>query len=311
MKNEDNEEVLSKKEIEEIRTLSQWYNNVGFKFDFISEEERDYEKAFAFLQRAEKDMKSAEILLSKGQFEDAVYHTQQSVEKVGKAILLFAGVCNENKLKNRVRHEFVTYLLKKLKNLLSSFVDYSPDRQFSLYIKKIEGFLKKYFKKRRKRDLYFSLSKVEAFLRGYEEFSIGLQKQVQNLMKIEFSVEIDEEMEKSFDIMIKERERFVGRTISTKKKESIKKIYKDEIKKTDLKLTWINTMTLFIFLVAVSFLSVNLEKHVSETRYPQKTTYTRDSDIVKVCPMMLETIDMIIDDFYYILSLNMPEDIKS
>ena len=311
MNDEDNNGVLSNKEIEEIRNLSQWYNNVGFRFDFIPEEKRDYEKAFAFLQRAEKDMKSAELLFKENQFEDAVFHTQQSVEKIGKSILLAAGVCDERELRSKIRHEFVTYLLEKVKNLLSSFTSFSSNKQFEPYIERVERFLQEYFKERRKEDLYFSFSKVESFLGGYNEFSINFFIEVQKIMAFDFSIEINEEMEKSFDIIIEEREKFVGRKIPTKKKETIKNTYKDEIEKTDIRLTLINTITLFILLVAISFLSVNLEKHVSETRYPQKTKYTKDSDIVKICPMMLETVDMIIDDFYYILSLNMPKDVSS
>ena len=44
---EDYSKILSSEEIEEIRNLSRWYNKVGFRFDFIPEKKRDYEKAIA------------------------------------------------------------------------------------------------------------------------------------------------------------------------------------------------------------------------------------------------------------------------
>ena len=133
---------------------------------------------------------------------------------------------------------------------------------------------------------------------------------MQGVLEFDISVEYNEEFMQSFDIMLEEREEFIGRKISSNKKTKIKEGYLKYLGTKDLKLALINTVFLPIFLFVISYLSVNLEKHVSEARYPQKTKYTLDSDIVRIAPTMLNTMDIIIDDYYYILSLNLPENMK-
>jgi HEPN domain-containing protein len=46
----------------------------------------------AFFDLADRGLKSAEILFRDGQFEDAAYFAQQSVERVARALLTKAGV---------------------------------------------------------------------------------------------------------------------------------------------------------------------------------------------------------------------------
>ena len=180
---------LPEEEEQNLRKVSQWYNQVGFEYDLVAEDKRDYEKAIAFLQRAEKDVKSANLLYKSKQYEDAVFHIQQAVEKTGKSILITSGFCVEEELRRKMGHEFVTYLLKKIRKILSSFNDYSPDKNYTKFIRRIDKFLSEYSKKRRRTNLYPSYDKLKENLMGYNKFSETLVDLIKSGLKQDFTFE--------------------------------------------------------------------------------------------------------------------------
>jgi HEPN domain-containing protein len=48
----------------------------------------DLELVKSFMRKAYDDLKSAEILLEKGQYSDSTFHSQQAAEKSSKALLI-------------------------------------------------------------------------------------------------------------------------------------------------------------------------------------------------------------------------------
>jgi len=72
----------------------------------MGDSEADIKLAKAFARRAELDLKSAKVLLDAGIYADSVYHAQQSVEKIVKALLIL-----ENKF---VRTHFVSSIFERV-----------------------------------------------------------------------------------------------------------------------------------------------------------------------------------------------------
>ncbi|NPD87382.1 MAG: HEPN domain-containing protein [Asgard group archaeon] len=302
----DSDPLLNSKK-DNFRKHFRWYLDEGYKFKEIPEEERNYEKAIAFLERAAEELESAEATLKIENYRDTIYHSQRIVELIGKSLLLSSGYAVEEDFKGKIGHRFFQYILKKLRGLLISMSKYLSDSFSEDTIKQID----RYFgdsgdKDTKKKSLEFdNYLEVE---NTFNEFFSNIEYVSSVLNSIDFIDLTKNGIDETIDIILDEAKHELKRELSDKEIQLFTKVYENSLKKAPPIKTGLNTYIVVMLLFYISFLSMNLEPHFESVRYPDHTApvYTKDTNLVKNLPVILRLISKIIEVYYYLLSMNLP-----
>lgn len=300
MENNDEDKELSK-----MRSLTRWYVEKGYEFDYVPIEERDAEQARALLLKAEDNLTSAKREYKHKSYSNCITNTQQAVEKLGKSILIATGLAKSKDLKN-ISHRFSTYLIHKLKSFFISLIGYSDDEFNSAIINKTEQFFETYKEKRKTHSLVQNIDELKHYLKSYESIFSLIMNQIETMNKIEVQFPALETYRDSFEAVLDELELISDTQFSSEEKDKLLLQYYQFFQEQNPLLQITNTVSVSIILFFISILSMNLDIHYERSRYPKKKDdfYTKDDDIVKVLPVMMKTISVIIHNYYYILSFN-------
>ncbi len=267
-------------------------------------EEQDI--AIGMLQRTEKDLKVFKRNYRKKDFAHALFNMQQAVEKLGKSVLLIIEQCTEGDLANKIKHRLVDYIVKIIRKKLDEIVAINPELE-SVIREIIDKFQSDYKKKYRLNDdLYIEFEQLKILLKDYASFDTqirtGTMLMINNFPMqaalqewFESTEEILEEVEHHYDVKLTNEQR-----LEAKNKVLDYVISGQYFRELQ------NTLFVVLILSYVTILSVNLEKHVSSSRYDvrEEDRYSKKGEIVKLLPLMNKTMKKMIDTYYYLISLN-------
>lgn len=293
---------------ENLRKAFRWYLKEGSKFDSIPEEEINSEKAIAFLQRSERHLKSAKILFKYKCFDDSLTLTQQSVEKLGKSLLLITGMCSEKDLKDEISHTFFNYMIKNIRKLLVSYDKHQSNPTYTVIIKKIDQ-----FRNNLKNQIpTLSLLKITDFKdieNYYNTFSEHFSLAPEWLKEVNHYTLLKNETAETLDTLSDEFEKHRNQPLTNEERELLEIKYQEYLGQSNIELLGINTMIFVILLFFISVLSMFLDSHFEPARYPESTDiiYDKDTEIITLLPIMFNIISRIAFDYYQILLLNNPE----
>lgn len=293
--------------LDDFRKTFRWYIEKGYKFDSIPEQERNSEKAIALLERANEHLKSAKAVLKKNNHRDVIFHSQQCVELLGKSLLLISGLGSKDEFKSKIGHNFFKYMINKLRKMFSSINEYLDIPFYADTIKSIDQYFgSKDPKKEKSTSLDFNnYTEVEETFDGF--FS-DFQKILDILNQIDFYQLTKNGSAQTINIIYEEAENQLKREISEEEKKLIKQIYEDGLKQSQYNKTALNTLIVVLLLFYISFLSMNLDPHFESVRYPEDTEpiYTKKTKLVRNLPIIIRLNSKIIEEYYFLLSLNFP-----
>ncbi len=265
--------------------------------------------ALGMLKRAEKDLKVAKRNYRKRDFAHSVTNMQQAVEKFGKAILLSINQCKEEDLKNEIQHKLVDFIIKIVREKLNALVGDYPDLEQNIK-KAINKFQTDYKKKYNiDEDLYIEINKLKEMLKEYHTLENKIRKgtllwldnlPLQEVLNQWFSTseEFLSELEHRQDMVLTDEQRINAKNASL-----------DYVISGQFFRELQNTIYAVFLLSYTVILSVNLEKHVSSSRYDiREEKYSKKSEIVQILPLMNKTMRKMVDTCYYLIKLN-PEEI--
>ncbi|MHA1420086.1 MAG: HEPN domain-containing protein [Candidatus Heimdallarchaeaceae archaeon] len=291
-----------------VREAFRWYVKEGKKFDFIPEEERNTEKAIAFLQRSERHLKSAKILLKSKCYDDSLTLTQQCVEKLGKSLLLMTGMCSEKDLTKEISHTFFNFMIKNTRKILVSFDKHQSNPTYSQIIRNIDKFRNNL----KNKIPTLTLLKIEDFKdieNYYNTFSEHFSLVPEWLKEVDHYTLLKNEGTETLEVISDEIEKLQKQPLTSEQRAQMEKSYEKYLGQPNIELLGINTMITVIFLFFISVLSMFLDPHFEPARYPESTEiiYDKDTEIITLLPSMFHIISRITNDYYQILQLNNPD----
>ena len=293
--------------LDEFRKTLRWYMEEGYKFDEVSEDDRNYGKAFAFLERANEELKSAQATLKLKNYRDTIYHAQRIVEILGKSLLLTSGYGTEDEFKGKVGHNFFKYILKKLRKLFVSMDKYSDDSFISDTVKQIDT----YFGSIDKKDVKKTTLEFNNYTELEETFD-GFFKDIQYISELLENIDhyklTKDGIDKTIHIILEEAEIQLKRELTNEEKQKVIKVYENGLKNAQSNQTGLNTFIIVLLFFYIAILSMNLDPHFESVRYPEdmEPIYTKDTELVKNLPTILRLISRIIKVYYTLIDMNLP-----
>jgi len=100
-----------------------------------------------------------------------------------------------------------------------------------------------------------------------------------------------------------------NQSLTVEERELLDIKYQEYFGQSNIELLGINTLITYILLFFISVLSLFLDPHFEQTRYPESTEiiYDKDTEIITLLPLMFNIISRITYDYYQILRLNNPD----
>ena len=288
-----------------FQDLMRWYISEGYLFDQNFLDNRDKDLALEFLLVSKNDFLASRTLYSKKLHAQAIFHLQQSVEKLGKSILLLSGDCNFVELPKLVGHKFSRFILNKLHNVVKSSINYISIDTYRNNLKDTLDMIK-YIDdcriKRRTKPFIFPHKELRYYLSSYKETSKSIPEQI-NIIN-NFKLSSKRIIEIFNQILLLDRT-IIDDNFSDFTRNELEEYLLSEFTEERIKEELFISIVIINILLFVAILSMNLEKHVSTSRYPHKRNfdYTSNSLIVKIYPLMLKTVKTMVKDYEKILTL--------
>jgi len=307
--NDNNDKIaLQETDIEDIKRQLIWQLKYGSQYE-IPPEKRDLISALGLLDTAEEDLRASKILYHKKLYAQSIFFLQQSVEKLGKSLLLLTGLCQTERL-IKVGHTFTKFFFEKLKDLYESLADYSNDNQregFLSIIEAIDKYLSDYEQKRKSEEtLYLEHTTLKEILIKYNKLFSLFRKGIKSIRKENFDKIVKEEFISITDYVIQTIEQEYNIKLQTDERRMLREEFITQIQKED----WLVQIESYLYLILlfayIVILSMNLEKHVGASRYPNYHSdykYTKNHSIMRLYPIMLKTMREMIKTYDILLEL--------
>lgn len=269
------------------------------KFYEIPEEEEKERllKAKSFIDAAEDDLDSAKILYASGIYSTAIYHLQQTVEKLVKAYMIQFSILNKKDIKDYVGHDSPKAffrLIERFKNcidfvLLFLDTDHRPDSQIQsvsrIEVHNLEGDLKNSKAKIAKYDsddirnkLKIANASLELFV-DHEKIKADISESLINLKKELYEIKTSE--------------------INRRRDEAIDLI--DKLHKKVMNDSFFISLKFHSNLTGLYILALLTYPHATFARYPNKflspESYDADLGIVQCFGEITKVIDKIINSW--------------
>lgn len=269
---------------------------------------KELDVALGMLKRAEKDLKVSQRDYKKQDFAHSVTNMQQAVEKFGKSILLSIDQCKEEDLKNKIGHKLVDFIIRVIKGKLDEIAGAYPELE-QVIRKSINSFQSDYKKKyKMDEDLFLEFHKLKQLLKDYQL----IENQIRTgtfLMLDNFPMQLAlTEWFNTSDDYISHIEHQLNIELTDEQRIDAKNEMLNYLVSGQYFKELQNTLYVVLLLSYIVILSVNLEKHVSSSRYDiREERYSKRSEIVKILPLMNKTMSKMVNTCYYLMYLN-PEE---
>lgn len=283
------------------KDIIRWYINEGYKFDEDIEEKKNDQIFINFYEKARGDLDASKVLYENELFSQSIFLIQQSVEKLGKSIFLLGRMCSLKELKVDVGHKLSLFFLSRYKEILISLRKYISGK---IFIENIESTLDSlnYLSRSRIKNLNKSLCleyrEFRDYLESYEKVSKDIPEQIEFAENYEIQMD---NVTKMFEMIIQEKETYTKEKMDLDEKRKLKKVFMKEFKDLDLKKEILISIVILNILFYMVVISMNLEKHVTSTRYPERRKYTKKTQLVKIYPLISKTVENLIFDYKTIL----------
>ena len=293
-----------------IPLINKWFEEKGKYFE-ERKEEIDTDYILELLDIAVDDLSASKLLFRRKFHAHSIYLLQQSVEKIGKSILLYEGYCSKEQLKKEIGHNASIYLIDKTIQIYDSLIEYSILRlneETKKIIIWIKDFLLRYKEERKSgKTLHMDYQEAKKLL----SYLIKIPSMIKRLKKIERKIQREMIKEDSKQAIAQaEIERIQEETKQPVEEEMRLKIEKsyDDFDISNLFTQLLIVPFLVIYsIVGFTILSMNLEIHSNATRYPDIISYykyNKELDIVKLYPMMVKITGNVFKSFNKYLDLS-------
>lgn len=299
---------MNKDEEDFRKRFRRWFEEKGKHFE-KRKKNIDLEYFFELLDIAADDLSASKFLFRRRFYAHSIYLLQQSVEKIGKSILIYEGYCSKEQLKNEIGHNASIYLINRIMEIHDSLaLDSVLNEETNKIVIWVKEFLLRYKEERvsgktmhvdyeEANNFMFYLFRFPRALRYFKKLSKQIQRElkkedtIQSLIQNEV-IRIQEETKKPIDEELKKQ---------------IERDYNSLIFKDIFALFFIIPSLILYTIVCFSFLSMNLEIHSNATRYPDLISYykyTKKLDIVKLYPKMAKITGKTFKSFNLYLDLS-------
>lgn len=265
--------------------------------------------ASGMLRRSEKDLKVFTRNYRKKDYSHSLTNMQQAVEKFGKSILATLEDYTEEDLR-KIGHKLVDFLVKKIKEKFDEIAKINVEMEKNLR-KIIDRFQTDYKKKYMMGDdLYIAFDQLEIMLKDFDYYREQIQTGIIFMLSNFPMQSAIKEFVNTSDNIITEVVHKQGIELTDEQRLQVKKEGLNYLLKGDYFQELQNTLYIVLLLGFTVILSVNLEKHVSSSRYDinEEFRYSKNSSIVRILPLMHTTMKKMVETFWYLLSLNIPEE---
>lgn len=273
---------------------------------------KQYKMHEELIKIAKKDLQASKILYRNKLYPQAVFYSQQSVEKLNKALGLIMGQVKEEDLQKEIGHISIKIHEKITREQLERYqkfkqlLDSNPTLKSIKILGKIDiekkfnemDLLLSEFKKiKNEKDKILRLSSKEiiSYIQGVDNLSKELKEERKNLSKMKVTKESLDEMKQ----YLLEVYSYLGKY----NPENFKKIGMNDLKKLDVKIMK-KLLMKFISLISITaplylaafYLAIITFPHSTITRYPQERLtplkiYTKKLPLVKLLPKLIKIQD--------------------